>query len=281
MKIILSRKGCDSDFGGISGIILPDDRIVYIPIPGDDFETITYQEVNARNGLGNLVDTIAQVSPYVKMYGNKIPIDSTTKCHLDPDLDYELYPRQKGWRGCFGQADAAQTVLTHAGVKAEDLFLFFGWFRRTYRKGGRLKYCSGQGVHMIFGWLQIDQVLCTHETPIPEWLRYHPHSMQQRIPRPSNCIYIGREYASWNDKIKGYGIFPKANDSLILTKKGMSRSKWELPESFKGISLKYHNSSSWKDGYFQSAYRGQEFVFGEERIVEDWACNLIENNFNI
>ena len=64
MKVILSRKGCDSDFGGMPGIIMPDDRIVYIPIPGDDFETIAYHEVNAGNGLGNLCDVISQVSPH-------------------------------------------------------------------------------------------------------------------------------------------------------------------------------------------------------------------------
>mgnify|MGYP001066039376 FL=1 len=55
MKVILSRKGCDSDFGGMPGIIMPDDRIVHIPIPGDDFETIACHEVDAGNGLGNLV----------------------------------------------------------------------------------------------------------------------------------------------------------------------------------------------------------------------------------
>lgn len=280
MKIILSRKGCDSDFGGIPGIILPDGRIIYIPIPGDDFETITYQEVSARNGLGNLSDIIGQVSPYMKMYGNKIPINSETKCHLDPDLDYELYPRKRGWRGSFGQADAAQKVLENAGVTVGDLFLFFGWFRYTYYDNGRLRYCKEQGVHMIFGWMQIDQMIYTHKASIPEWLLYHPHSIQRRIPRPSNCIFVGRNSATWNDRIRGYGIFNKVDDSLILTKQGMSRSRWQLPECFRNISITYHKPTSWKDGYFQSACRGQEFVFEESKIVEEWACNLIEKNEN-
>ena len=92
MKVILSRKGCDSDFGGMPGIIMPDDRIVYIPIPGDDFETIACHEVDAGNGLGNLCDVIRQVSPHMKMYGKKLEINEETKCHLDQDLDAGMYP---------------------------------------------------------------------------------------------------------------------------------------------------------------------------------------------
>lgn len=279
MKVILSRKGCDSDFGGIPGIIMPDNRIVYIPIPGDDFETISYHEVNAGIGQGNLCDVIKQVSKNMKMNGRKLELDSETKCHLDPDLNYDMYPRKDGWRGCFGQADAAQTVLRKAGVAQEDLFLFFGWFNRTfYDENGRLKFCKGQGIHMIFGWLQIEEVIYTHERPVPEWLKYHPHAIQRRLNRLSNCIYTGKERLSWNSGIKGYGIFPKANDTLILTKRGYSRSKWNLPENFSDISITYHKKTSWKENYFQSAYRGQEFVFEEHEAVELWAREIIENN---
>lgn len=278
MKIILSRKGCDSDFGGLPSLILPNGDIAYIPIPGDDFETIAYRDVMMRTGQENLVDVISQVSHYMKMYGKKFTVDADTKCHLDPDLDCRLFPRKEGWQGCFGQADAAQTVLEHANISIGDVFLFFGWFKHTYFENGKLKYCKEQGIHMIFGWLQIERILYTAEEEIPEWLLYHPHSIQRRISRPSNCIYIGKKYVSWNDQIKGYGIFNKENESLILTKKGMSRSKWQLPENFRNISITYHKASSWKEDYFQSACRGQEFVFDENDIVENWACNIIDKN---
>ncbi len=279
MKVILSRKGCDSDFGGMPGIIMPDDRIVYIPIPGDDFETIAYHEVNAGNGLGNLCDVISQVSVHMKMYGKKLEINPETKCHLDPDLDAGMYPRKSGWRGCFGQADAAQTVLKKAGVAEGDLFLFFGWFNRTCYKDGKLRFCKGQGIHMIFGWLQIEKVIYTHEMPVPEWMEYHPHAIQRRLDRPSNCIYTGKERLSWNPAIRGYGVFPRAGDALVLTKKGYSRSRWELPASLKGIPITYHKAASWKKDYFQSACRGQEFVFEEHKAVEKWARGLIESAY--
>ena len=159
------------------------------------------------------------------------------------------------------------------------IFLFFGWFNRTfYDENGRLKFCKGQGIHMIFGWLQIEEVIYTHERPVPEWLEYHPHALQRRLNRLSNCIYTGRERLSWNSGMKGYGIFSKASDTLILTKRGYSRSKWNLPEDFKDISITYHKNTSWKEDYFQSAYRGQEFVFEEHKAVELWAREIVENN---
>ncbi|MCX4316102.1 MAG: hypothetical protein OSJ52_05615, partial [Lachnospiraceae bacterium] len=129
MKVILSRKGCDSDFGGIPSMILPDGKIVYVPIPGDDFEMISYHDINISSKMTNLLDIVGQVSPYIKMYGKKSLMNSDTKCHLDPDLKEDYYPRMAGWQGCFGQADAAQTVLEHAKVGVGDLFLFFGWFQ--------------------------------------------------------------------------------------------------------------------------------------------------------
>jgi len=278
MKVVLSRKGCDSDFGGVPGIILPNDDIVYVPIPGDDWEEINYSDILMRGSEERLIDVMKTVTPKMRFYGEKRQLTEEFRCHFDPDLEHTAYPRADGWRGCFGQADAAQTVLRKANVSAGDLFLFFGWFNRTRVVNGKLCFCPGQGVHMIFGWLQIEQALYTSETPVPEWLAYHPHAIERRINRPSNCIYVGRKAASWNSRIKGYGIFPKASRNLILTKDGMSRSRWELPSEFKGIPLTYHSEKSWKDGYFQSACRGQEFVFEENDLVERWAKKLIEDN---
>ena len=278
MKVILSRKGCDSDFGGVPGVILPDDRIVYIPIPGDEFEEISYGDVNVGGGMGKISDIIRQVGPNMRFNGERFQIMDDSKCHLDPDLNYFAYPRKDGWRGCFGQADAAQTVLRKADIKEGDLFLFFGWFNRTLEKEGKLCYCRGQGIHMIFGWLQIEEIIYSSRQAVPEWLKYHPHAIERRLCRPSNCIYVGREYLSWNSNIKGYGVFPKAVENLILTKEGKSRSKWKLPRKFEGINITYHSANSWKEDYFQSACRGQEFVFEEKAIVEDWAKNMISEN---
>jgi len=68
------------------------------------------------------------------------------------------------------------------------------------------------------------------------------------------------------------------NDKLVLTKKGLSRSKWDLHDCFKGCEISYHKEDSWKDGYFQSAAIGQEFVIKDNDQVEEWARDLIEGS---
>lgn len=53
---------------------------------------------------------------------------------------------------------------------------------------------------------------------------------------------------------------------------------WNLPNIFKEVSITYHNENSWKDGYFKSACRGQEFVIEENKNIEEWAIDLIEKH---
>lgn len=222
-------------------------------------------------------DIIEETVPSMLINGKRMKISEQTRCHLDPDLDTYAYPRQEGWRGCFGQLSAAQTVLEKAGVGKGDLFLFFGWFKRTEYRNGVLHYCRGEGVHMLFGWLQIETMLYTCRDQIPDWLCYHAHTGDKYLDNPKNCIYIGRESSSWNPNVRGYGIFPEFRPELVLTKPEASRSKWLLPDSFRDLTITYHKASSWKPDYFQSAFRGQEFVFEERKDVEQWAQKLICN----
>lgn len=276
MKIILSRKGCDSSFGGMPGIILPDGRIVFVPIPAEDAEAVRYGDLVMDREKGKLVSIMGQVSPCMRFNGRKFRVGRDSKCHLDPDLSRGMYPRKEGWRGCFGQIGAAQTVLQKSNVGVGDVFLFFGWFNHTEEKGGKLRFCKGQGFHMIFGWMQVGQMIHTGQDAIPDWMSYHPHAGSNYLGSPNNCIYVGKEHLSWDDSTCGYGIFPEFQKRLILTKEGMSRSRWALPEELRGLSITYHSDASWKDGYFQSACRGQEFVFEESEAAWDWAKGIIK-----
>jgi hypothetical protein len=88
-------------------------------------------------------------------------------------------------------------------------------------------------------------------------------------------IYIARDNLTWNELLPGAGRF-MFNDKLVLTKRGLSRSKWDLPECFKEAEISYHSKSSWKEGYFQSAAIGQEFVIKDNDGVEEWVKSLIE-----
>lgn len=129
----------------------------------------------------------------------------------------------------------------------------------------------------MFGYLQIGEIIYTAMDYIPDWLKYHPHAKGDRVTNENNCIYIAKETCSWNKQIPGYGVF-KYSKELDLTKPGMSRSKWALPDIFKGLSITYHTQNAWKEGYFQSAARGQEFVVEESDTIMSWAQNIIERN---
>ena len=54
-----------------------------------------------------------------------------TQAHLDPDLNFGSIPRPENWKPLFGQAGAAERHLQNQGVKAGDVFVFFGWFRQV------------------------------------------------------------------------------------------------------------------------------------------------------
>lgn len=60
------------------------------------------------------------------------------------------------------------------------------------------------------------------------------------------------------------------HEDLILSKKGMTKSKWDLPNVFREVQISYHSENSFKEDYFQSAAKGQEFVILEGEIILDW-----------
>jgi hypothetical protein len=218
-----------------------------------------------------------QLSKNIKSNENIILDDSVT-CHLDPDLTYNSRDRKEGWRGCFGQIGAAQKVLENNNVKEGDLFIFFGWFNDCELTDRGYKFIKGNDRHTIFGYLQIDKIIHPSKDIVPEWLIEHPHARNyRRLNNDSNCIYIARETCSFNENIKGYGIF-RYSEELNLTKKGYTRTKWDLPEIFRNVAITYHCKDSWQDGYFKSACRGQEFVIEENENIEKWAIDLIEKN---
>ena len=252
MRVILSRKGFDSSAGGIPSPILPDGALLSLPIPDKD-GTVRYADL--RNGNESYYEIIKQLKPTAK-------IKPKYTCHLDPDLVRDVTPRSSQWLPLFGQCNQSQVHLAQHKIGAGDLFLFWGWFRQTERINGELRYCpDAPDVHLIWGYMQVLKVATGKQ--MPSEYAYHPHG---RLSLESNAIYEG------NPAQTGVFMF---HPKLVLTKAGMSRSKWEVPEFFRRVSISYHSHESFRDGYFQSAMRGQEFVFGESSEVEEWAEELI------
>lgn len=275
MKVILSRKGFDSTYGGYPSLILPNRQMVSLPIPSSK-DNFAYSDL-WYDGV-TYMDYMKRISHKICDKKNVV-LDEKTKCHLDPDINrYVLKNREPEWRGCFGQVGPAQAVLDKCLVGEGDLFLFFGWFNFILEQGGVLSFAKGGGFHAIYGYLQIDRKYYTSTNPsMPEWTKYHPHMSERRRIRPNNCIYVAKESASWNKNIPGYGCF-LYDEKLRLTKSGMSRSKWDLPDFFRGLDITYHSNDSWKENYFQSACRGQEFVIEENDTVAQWAMELVNRH---
>lgn len=258
MKIILSRKGFDSSYGGQPSPILPDGTMLSLPIPSEN-ENFKYSELfyNKKTYL-----------EIIKELNEKANITDT--CHLDPDIRFEVLDRLPGWKGLFGQANSALGHLTKKDIKLGDIFLFFGWFKEAEIKQNKISYKKeAQDIHAIYGYLQVGKIY-KDSTALPDYAKYHSHSNNLSS---KNCIYEASEVLSVNSRKKGYGVF-SFKRSLILTKKNKPRTCWDLPEYFKNINISYHSQKSFKDNYFKSANRGQEFVIEPNNEVISWLKTL-------
>ncbi len=278
MKIILSRKGFDSSYGGYPSPILPNGKMVSLPIPSEDFIKYSDLKVDDKQIYFDLMKQLKSKIRYDKEWHE---LTKDTECHLDPDICAWIIQRHKDWKPCFGQINQAQSHLLNKGVKENDLFLFFGWFKKTIIKNGTLQFDkSAPNLHIIFGYLQVGEILqMNNKIKIPDWMQSHPHARdEERKQNPSNTIYIARDNLTWDKNKSGAGIF-KFNMNLVLTKLGFSRSKWELPAFFEKVKISRHSEKSWKEeGYFKSVDIGQEFVIEDNKDVENWAKQIINKN---
>jgi hypothetical protein len=270
MKLILSRKGFDSSprCGACASPILPDGRMISLPIPHDS-GTIAFGALRHRGiDIGKLVRDLTGRRNIAR-----------ERAHLDPDLDPTARPRGAGWRPAFGQDSAAQRHLERQGVGVGDLFLYFGWFRDVESADGRYRYRRDPGArncHVIFGWLRVREVLRVESAAVPSWLRAHPHV---RRAAPHNTIYLA-------DETGGAGIFPTFHPRLQLTDPASrTRSRWRIPADFLPdgrIPLTYHGddrrwAAAGDDCTLRSVAKGQEFVLDLRAYpgVQRWVEGLI------
>ncbi len=272
MKLILSRKGFDTSAGGMPSPILPDGRMVSMPIP-DKQSPICYADIKIDGeSIAPLVSDLTheRIPPH---YG----------AHLDPDLSTGSLPRLDGWRPIFGQTGAAQGHLCKNRVQTGDLFLFFGLFRRTTIANGKYAWLKGAPpIHVIWGWLQIGEILPVDigKGLLHDWVAYHPHCY--RGPDRNNVLYISSRHMSLGHGVledcSGAGIFPNFSASLQLTAPSAPNpSLWELPEWFFPWNgrrpLTYHpDLERWRRTehrtQLRTAGRGQEFILDCDEYPE-------------
>jgi hypothetical protein len=260
VKIILSRKGFDSQYGRIPSPILPDGTLLSLPIPtsesGRRFPDLEHQGLRYSDLI-------------VALGGDPAVADGC--CHLDPDLRPGT---ASGWVPAFGQTGAAQTHLASQGVGIGDLFLFFGRFRQTEcAPDGRLRYVQTAPVqHIVFGYLQVGAVVQGDRVRDYPW---HPHA-ENPHPLPNNTLYLAGDRLTFSD-VAGSGVLD-CRDDRVLTAPGHTQSRWRLLDWMSTATTSYHTQASIKDGYFQSAAKGQEFVVAESPQAQEWADSVISNS---
>jgi hypothetical protein len=285
MKIILSRKGFDSQYGGCASPILPDGRLVSLPIPVRSRSTCRFVDLQVPGlDVGTLAESLSRGQ-----------VRAADACHLDPDLVNSLLPRTPGWRPAFGQTGIAQRHLAKRGVGKGDLFLFFGWFREVVQDGnGRWVYRrTAPDMHHLYGWLQVDDIVHLGARPREIIERYpglaqHPHFLGDWDPE--NTLYLATNrlmLPGLRTDAVGAGLFRKTRQCLTLTAPNATRSEWLLPGFFEPnggrAPLSFHSKPErWRRTaggvLLQSVAKGQEFVLDADdmELVIRWLSALFE-----
>ncbi|GAI59677.1 unnamed protein product, partial [marine sediment metagenome] len=208
------------------------------------------------------------------------------------------------WKGVFGQDNSSSGHLKNQNVSEDDLFLFYGWYRKTKIENGCLIYDKSDlsGRHIIFGYLQIGKIIIEQnkdEIKKLDWVysRTHPHPhLNVKLwtnkyrngklwRKANNILYIARDILSWNSDYAGWGVF-KFDKKLILTETDIlknppnkygkqNRSYWKKYRFPYGMKISYHpNRSCWfgDDGeelpYFKTKSPGQEYVISNHKDLE-------------
>ena len=287
-KIILSRKGFDSGYGGMPSAFVRGGEMVSFPIPHNnalysDAALVGYDDICAEGmSLRNRIRMLkgARGDAFVK---------KLDRCHHDPDLR----------RGVFGQSGIAQGHLRkHIGEG--DLFLFFGWFQQAEWDGGALRFCEpGRDVQALFGFLQIGaggilpariaaqkhRRFCTHPHLTPTRLKWDDTDGAKERRRGNNTLYVAAKHLSLPgaEGLPGHGVFRHSPALVLTAEESDSRCVWNLPDIFRNRRITYHTDTKknpWRrDGLFESRPRGQEFiVYDDDGKVAKWAAELIRKH---
>ena len=266
MKVILSRKGMDSEAGGIPSPILPDGTLLSLPIP-DNTSGQKYSELY-YNGQ-SLQEIIHQLKP-------RFNFSKNPTCHLDPDIYNTITNKPTTWKPAFGQWDIPAAHLDKLDVDIGDIFLFYGMFQQTrLQADGTLAFNKGSPIrHIIYGYMRVGDIL-RDEQKITDFYPWHPHS--NNTNHANNRLYLPAEYGTF-----------RYTETLVLTQSGQNnRSLWQLPPFFaqKSISISWqgNNHPVLKNGFslLNSSARGQEFIITadtekQENNLHKWVENMIQ-----
>jgi hypothetical protein len=290
VQLVLSRKGFDAGWGGRPSPILPDGRLLSIPIPeprpagsGVAYahlrvpgENASYARLLRRLGIRAVRYPAAAYRGERGGSVVRVPLERA-RAHLDPDLEAATTERAPGWRPAFGQIGGAQRHLAGREVGPGDLFLFFGWFRATRTLPRQRLVYDGPDLHVLWGWLEVEEVVPVTEETELGWA--HPHLDGRHLQRYArhNTLYLARERLTLEPRLPGAGVFTHFDPLLQLTAGGSSRRVWDLPMAFHPdrtpAPLSWHGPRRWRrngDRAILDTVRGQEFVVPVTPGIRAW-----------
>ena len=287
-RIVLSRKGFDSSWGGCASPIL-DYEMISLPIPEHNLNYrkslfdghcpenhLTYQDLKTTSEGKRAVELVLKLTKGIK---------ESDCVHLDPDIRPGFRKREDMSSPLtFGQSGGSQTELNK--IEEGDLFLFFGWFRDALADSGIARFDKkGSDMHVIWGWLQVSERLDLPSklSRAREIARHHPH-VTHHVGRHPNCLYVAGNSLAFLPSYPGAGAFSRFHDGLSLSdlkseSRPRKRSHWRLPAFFKEMSIsRIRKISDWTregDSIVGEAanHPGQEFIFetnGHEVQVANW-----------
>lgn len=314
MKVIFSRKGFDSSYGGFPSIILPKEmgrKMISFPIPEanpkcevieanklfyslDDGRVLSLEEIFEQL---KIIDSInipefsqngEKVAPRRKGIKEQIidGIKYKTVFHYDPEVPKIGYDY-----AAFGQSGAAASHLLSKGIDHGDVFLFFGTFLKTFLNNeNKISYDTRMHeIQAIWGYMIVDDVF--HIKPdaddilIKEGDKYRelsdniePLSKYKNLKEHPHYVNRDRKYTEKADNIiicgKQFGTF-SFEPKYQLTKVGYKKSYWELQDFLKGANISYCGVVN-DPSCFKSADIGQEFVAEgfKEEEMKNWLKDL-------
>jgi hypothetical protein len=292
-KIVLSRKGSDSTWGGGPSLIV-DNELISLPIPehGDgknckDPSHLRYRHLRARNDIGP--------------YHNYLRLTSHDSCvHLDPDIRPILRSRNQKSPGALGQSGSAARHLINNNIAKNDLFLFFGWYRLFEPNQNGNYQAQGPNQHLIWGWLQVDKVVDLTNRLEKNQLRcegfdHHPHVYRTKT-NSADTLYIARETLSFDQSLPGHGVF-RWSEKLCLTQQcshNSARTSWCVPSFLQKTGLTYlgkrlneaqrcpenkkriHLTATgvWQEAIFPSQSSSDN---AQNKSIQNWLVDLFEH----
>lgn len=284
-RIVLSRKGSDSTWGGRPSLRIRDE-LISLPIPEHSRrQRECHQNHHARYQDLPLHLQVGSLHSYLS-------VESDDCVHLDPDIRAWLRPTlesQAETRLLFGQEGTSQSHLLNQGVCLEDpnaeldtLFLFFGWFKEATIAASRATY-MGSDRHIIWGWFQVARSFpldSRDDLQTVAWAAHHPHVLNGKEylavrRKQPNRLYVARERTSFAPQMAGAGCFTWTQNHELTQgcTANVNRSDWCVPEFLLKTGLTYNTPKkshcSKKNGniHFRSAPIGQEFVFPRDRAL--------------